>query len=159
MNAWQLSSAVNLRAEVFGGMAFHRQRGATLELDAEAYQLLCAYREPCALPLPGHPAARLMPQLVRLGFLQPAPVDPGQAVALSREGERSGAPEGDGLTLSAPETIHLAITARCNQACTGCYVPRAMRRNAEWTVAELQAWPGMTLTACSKPTCFGCMTF
>jgi hypothetical protein len=36
MNAWQLAEAVTLRPEAFGGMAFHRERGITLEVDAEA---------------------------------------------------------------------------------------------------------------------------
>ncbi|MDY6878580.1 MAG: radical SAM protein [Chloroflexota bacterium] len=43
---------------------------------------------------------------------------------------------GDGLTLSAPETVHLAITARCNLACPGCYVPPFI--GAELTTAELR---------------------
>jgi len=40
-DVWQLVEAVNLRPEAFGGMAFHRERGITLEVDAEAYRFLC----------------------------------------------------------------------------------------------------------------------
>jgi len=118
MDAWQLVEAVSLRPEAFGGMAFHHGRGVTLEVDVEAFRFLCAYREPGPLPSPGHPAVRLLPQLVRLDFL--APADGG------REQPRA-VPDvpwlGDGLTLSAPETVHLAITAHCNLACPGCCVP------------------------------------
>jgi len=118
-DVWQLAEAVSLRSEAFGGMVFHRQCGVTLEVDAEAYQFLCTYLTPRPLPLPNHPAARLVPQLVRLGFLCPAEVAPEPA---------KPAPDvrwsGDGFTLSAPETVHLTITARCNLHCPGCYVPR-----------------------------------
>lgn len=136
-DVWQLAEAVTLRPEAFGGMVFHRERGVTLEVDAEAYRFLCTCLAPRPLPPPGHPAARLVPQLVRLGFLcpaevgpeqaQPAPVEPGPALPL---------PSGDGFTLSAPEAVHLAITTRCNLACPGCYVPRPSA-GPEWTVAEL----------------------
>ena len=39
--------------------------------------------------------------------------------------------------LSAPETVHLAITARCNLSCPGCYVPRP-HAGPELTVPELR---------------------
>jgi radical SAM protein with 4Fe4S-binding SPASM domain len=133
MDTWQLAGAVSLRPESFGGMAFHRQRGVTLELDAEACRFLCAYREPGPLPPPRHPAARLLPQLMRLGFIVPADDDREQARAAP------GAPRlGDGLTLSAPETVHLAITARCNLTCPGCYVPH-FATGPELGTAELRA--------------------
>ncbi|MBL7065751.1 MAG: hypothetical protein ISS49_16355 [Anaerolineae bacterium] len=118
MDIWQLAEAVNLRPEAFGGMAFHRERSVTLEVDAEAYRFLCACRKPRPLPLFNHPAARLVPQLARLGFVCPVEVGREQV------GSVPGAPWlGDGFTLSAPETVHLAITARCNLSCPGCYVP------------------------------------
>lgn len=120
-------------------MAFHRQRGVTLEVNAEAYRFLRTCIHPCPLPPPDHPAACLVSQLAHLGFLTPADLDdPGRA-----EPGREKAPAvvsipwpGDGLTLSAPETVHLAITARCNLACPGCYVPPFI--GAELTTAELR---------------------
>lgn len=132
MDTWQLAEAVSLRPEAFGGMAFHRERGVTLEVDAEAYRFLCACLEPCPLPPPGAPAARLVPQLVRLGFVAAAEAGGERAQAVP------AAPWlGDGFTLSAPETVHLAITARCNLSCPGCYVPR-FDDGAELTAAELR---------------------
>ena len=137
MEAWQLAEAVTLRPEAFGGMAFHRERGITLEVDAEAYRFLCTCREPRPLPPPGHPAARLVPQLARLGFL--APAEDGRKAEDGRE-QVQPVPHapwlGDGVTLSAPETVHLAITARCNLSCPGCYVPR-FDAGPELTTAEL----------------------
>jgi radical SAM protein with 4Fe4S-binding SPASM domain len=115
---WQLAQPVTLRTEAFGGMAFHRERGITLEVDAEAYRLLCTYVSPHPLPPPSHPGARLVPQLARQRFLRPAEdsLEQVQPIPDTRW-------LGDGFTLSAPETVHLAITARCNHSCPGCYVP------------------------------------
>ena len=119
MEAWKLAEAVTLRPEAFGGIAFHRNCGITLEVDAEAYHFLHTCLQPRSLPPPRHPAARLVPQLMHLGFICPAGVNQGQTTPV---------PDipwlGDDLTLSAPETIHLAITTRCNLSCPGCYVPR-----------------------------------
>ena len=113
---WQLAEAATLRPEAFGGIAFHRRRGVTIEVDAAAYGFLCSCQEPRPLPSPGDPAARLVPQLVRLGFLEPAG-------AVRPAATFTTAPwPGDGYTLSAPETVHLALTARCNRSCPGCYV-------------------------------------
>lgn len=119
IEVWQLAEGVVLRPEAFGGMAFHRQRGFTLEVDSKAYDFLRACFTPRPLPPPGHPAARLVPRLVHLGFLRPV-----EAAAERAEGVPDMPWPGDGITLSAPETVHLAITARCNQACVSCYVPR-----------------------------------
>ena len=154
-DVWRLAEAVSLRPEAFGGMAFHRERGVTLEVDAEAYHFLCSYLVPRPLPLPDHPAARLVPQLVRLGFLETiekprseARAGPMDAPGASSRGSARGdgrwsslsihsLPSGDGFTLSAPETVHLAITARCNLACPGCYVPRS-GDGPELTAGELR---------------------
>jgi pyrroloquinoline quinone biosynthesis protein E len=130
---WQLATGVVLRPEAFGGMAFHRLNGMTMEVDQEAYDFLRCYVMPCPLPLPPHPAAHLVPQLVRLGFLQEA------------ESDYSGSESilghtwlGDGSALSAPETVHLALTRRCNQSCPGCYAFHAGADEAgEWSVADL----------------------
>jgi radical SAM protein with 4Fe4S-binding SPASM domain len=141
MDAWQLTEAVSLRPEVFGGIAFHRQHGFTLEVDAEAYRFLRTCVNPCPLPPPDHPAARVVPQLAHLGFLTPVdPDEPGRA-EVGREKALAVANipwPGDGVTLSAPETVHLAITARCNLACPGCYVPHFVT-GPELGAAELRA--------------------
>jgi radical SAM protein with 4Fe4S-binding SPASM domain len=127
---WQLADAVVLRPEAFGGMVFHRDRGITLEVDREAYDFLCTCLTPSPLPSASHPANHLVPQLVHLGFLQPA----------SRMATPAGVPTqvswaGDGTTLSAPETVHLAITNSCNSSCPGCYTPH-LEGKSELTVAD-----------------------
>jgi hypothetical protein len=95
-DVWQLAEAVSLRPEAFGGMAFHRERGVTLEVDAEAYRFLCTCLVPRPLPSPDHPAGRLVPQLVRLGFLYPAEVDVGR---------EQFAPTGQGQALPLPSGV------------------------------------------------------
>lgn len=127
---WQLAEAVSLRPETFGGMAFHRQQGITIEVDRDAYDFLCTYLVPGPLPPADHRAAHLVPQLVHLGFLQPA----AETAQLARSAPQASW-MGDGTTLSAPETVHLAITTRCNLACSGCYVPRQGEKS-ELTVAD-----------------------
>ncbi len=42
---------------------------------------------------------------------------------------------GDGTTLSAPETVHLAITTRCTFSCPGCYAPRP-EGSSELTITD-----------------------
>ena len=127
MDAWRLAEAVNLRPEAFGGMAFHREQGITVEMDQEAYRFLCTYLEPHPLPAPGHAAAHLVAQLVCLGFLRSAE---GKTLASDRVEVHSvrawnpAPPLGNGYTLSSPEVVHVAITARCTRSCSGCYVPR-----------------------------------
>jgi radical SAM protein with 4Fe4S-binding SPASM domain len=127
---WQLAEAVVLRPEAFGGVAFHRDQGITLEVDREAYDFLCTRLTPGPLLSAEHRAAHLVPQLVHLGFLQPT---------IRRATPARSAPQvlwvGDGTTLSAPETVHLAITARCNLRCPGCYVPHRAN-DPELTVAD-----------------------
>jgi pyrroloquinoline quinone biosynthesis protein E len=149
MEAWRLDKAVNLRPEGFGGMAFHREQGITVEMDEEAYRLLCAYLEPHPLPAPDHAAAHLVPQLVRLGFLRSE-----EGNASSRDGAEvrsprawnPALPSGNGHTLSAPEVVHVAITARCSRSCPGCYASR-VEDGPELTVAEwctlIDQWASM----------------
>jgi len=149
MDAWRLDKAVNLRPEGFGGMAFHREQGITLELDEEAYCFLCSCLDPGPLPAPGHPAACLVPQLVRLGFLCPAGGEAttrdvaGFSSVLTQDLAQSSA---DGFTLSAPEVVHVAITACCTRSCPGCYVSRS-GGGQELTVAEwcalIDQWASM----------------
>lgn len=135
---WQLAAHVILRAESFGGMAFHRRSGVMLEVDDDAYRFLCACRQPTRLPLSGHAAVHLIPQLVRLEFLCPVEeIDcpHGANEPFSDDPSPTSSSSGPAF-LSAPEVVHLAITARCNQHCAGCYVPRTW--GDELTVREWQ---------------------
>lgn len=132
-DTWQLAPAVILRPESFGGMVFQREIGLTLELDHEAYQFLCSFVDPRPLPPPEHPAAYLAPQLIRWQVLSPAKAD-----AEQRQRTSAFSWTGSGLTLSVPETVHLALTGRCNLFCPGCYA-LPVGSEPELTEAELRS--------------------
>jgi radical SAM protein with 4Fe4S-binding SPASM domain len=110
-------------------------------MDEEAYRFLCTYLEPHPLPAPGHAAAHLVPQLVCLGFLRSAEgntLSPDGVEVHSVRAWNPASPSGNGYTLSSPEVVHVAITARCTRSCSGCYVPR-VEDEQELTVAEWHA--------------------
>ncbi len=115
LERWQLIETTLLRPETYGGIVFERSSGLTLELDLPAYQFLASFLTPQPLPPPSHPGAYLLPQFIRLGLMRPhgASTQPHPPIV--------PAWPGDGLTLSAPETVHLALTSRCNLRCQGCY--------------------------------------
>ena len=75
------------------------------------------------MPLPVLPLPVLAPaRAARAPAPTSAPTWPDDGPRPST-GCRGEPPEPVGQTLSAPETVHLAITGRCNLSCPGCYVP------------------------------------
>jgi mycofactocin biosynthetic radical S-adenosylmethionine protein MftC len=117
MRQYQLTEAVVLRPERFGGMAFHSQRGITLELDTEAYELISRFRRPRPLPESQSDAYILARQLHHLGFLRSVSSENVHLSGVLEAPTKGHA----GEILSAPEIVHLALTARCDLTCPGCY--------------------------------------
>ena len=125
-----LAAGVRLRKEFFGGLAFNRDSGTVVDVDLEASALLSLLAEKRAAiegelltALAGEDkqltdrrekAAGVLYQLFQLGM-----------VNLSRDGKQvrnkgnsspkpaPERPQFDSHTLSAPETVHWAITSRC----------------------------------------------
>lgn len=140
----QRTPTVTLRPEAFGGMAFHRQSGTTLELDGEAYRLLVLLSQPLTVD----EAARclgvsdrvalesLIQELLALGFLQMFQV-PTWNVELGTWNIERGTAALPTDHLSAPESIHLALTHRCNLNCPCCYVNHG--EAPEMTTAQVKA--------------------
>jgi MoaA/NifB/PqqE/SkfB family radical SAM enzyme len=155
----QVSPAVRLRREAWGGVAFDRAGGDLLEVDGEGFAVLAALRTACSLPklrrrLPaGRPArgpelVAFLGDLERRGFVRrvapsapPLPADPWTE-------EAPGAVHG----LRAPLVAHWAVTYRCNLHCAFCYSEsspqrplgtdgatrrRIVERLAEWGVLEV----------------------
>ncbi len=139
-----LSEGVRLRTECFGGLVFDRRTGTTLEVDREAMRLLLAVRArgvvredqvsnnlgPGLALRTQQQCARVVSQLLQLGVLTAlAP-----AGAARRGGEKARSPAGapldqsiiwpPGPGLSAPETVHWAITYGCAANCPDCYARR-----------------------------------
>ena len=127
---------VTIRREHFGGIAFHRRTGATIELDREA----CLFLERAD----GSSIRAIANGICEEGYVSIQDI---YAVAdtLLREGfltkdaknaaiKATGWPEKG--SLSAPETVHLAITHRCNESCPWCYVDPVAE---EMTTGEIKA--------------------
>ena len=125
---------VIVRREYFGGIAFHTGTGATIELDREA----CLFLERAdgrsiraiAEGICGESCIRdiyaVADTLLREGFLAKG--------AKNSAIKATGWPEKG--YLSAPETVHLAITHRCNENCPWCYVDPVAE---EMTTGEVKA--------------------
>src|SRR5437588_5921791 len=124
----QVSAAVRLRRETWGGVAFDRSGGDLLELDAEGFAVLTTLKTAHSLLAlqrslrrAGHPARRpeliaLLQQLEQRGFIRRVPPD---APPLPVDRSTAGNP-GDTHGLSAPLVAHWAVTYRCNLHCAFC---------------------------------------
>ena len=124
----RLSDNVKLRKEYFGGLVFHKETGTTLEVDDEAYQLLCWLKQTGWVNANAfiHRKARaILPMLLSA-----------EVVEMSNETKFSHASnvyqpiynpdfsitqDSQDSVLSAPETVHLAVTYRCMSDCLDCY--------------------------------------
>jgi len=111
---------VIIRREHFGGIAFHRGTGATIELDREACLLLER--------ADGRSIRATSDSICQEGCIQDiyAVVDILLTEGFLAKGAKNSVIRATGWPekgyLSAPETVHLAITHRCNESCPWCYV-------------------------------------
>lgn len=177
-----LSDSVRLRRERFGGILFDTQRGTTLEIDAEAMDLLLTIREQGVVReesilagLAGakssarsrHQCVEVIDTLLELGVLEyPSPSDLAMR-GTCRSANMAEQPQSRAVSwpaepgLSAPETVHWAITYRCDARCPDCYARRHDREFpsemdtrealrvvdalAEWSVFQLAIGGGEPL--------------
>ncbi len=149
-----LSESVRLRREHFGGLVFDTRIGTMLEVDREAMDLLWMIRERgvvreqsifAGLAGAKSPArsrrqrAEVIGTLLEFGVLQcssPSDIaryssDGTADTATAPQSYASSWPTGPGL--NAPETVHWAITYRCDAGCPDCYA----RRNSRYFAAEI----------------------
>lgn len=180
-----LAPHVKLRREAFGGLVFRPDSGVTLELDAEAFAALsalaagpgCGAGELAERLSPGSGATgalgglvHLLQRLADLGVVVPyrghcaetAAVASGAALSCSSEPALAARDEtSPGPRLSAPETVHWAVTYRCAATCPDCYVrrhpnrpktelspaeaSRLVERIAQWGVFQLAVGGGEPL--------------
>lgn len=118
-----------LRKEFFGGIAFNTKRAITLELDKEAFYLLSILKNPSTLD-------SLKVQLCKKfsrdfsdskinqildTFIQQEFIESKRATQSIEKVKIFLVNDGLTKTLSAPETVHLSITGRCNLNCRFCY--------------------------------------
>ncbi len=167
---FQRHPAVRLRRESWGGLAFHRDRGDLLELDAEGFDAVAALAGARTLAdlrehlrARGHPARR--PELAAfVGTLEARDV-----VRRVAHEMRDLPPDSWGLEtapgtaagLRAPIVAHWAVTYRCNLRCAFCYAGssperepgpgpavrrRIVERLAAWGVLEVALGGGEPTT-------------
>lgn len=167
-----LSPAVRLRQERFGGLVFDQRDGQTLEVDKEGFEFLIGIHASGCLDLSSPDSSgekseacrkrftrkkKFISQLLELGVLAPAghplknnPFEPHPIHARSHSSQ----------CLSAPETVHWAVTYRCGMRCPDCYAARfvddypelshidsltLIDKIAEWNVFQLALGGGEPL--------------
>ena len=126
----RLSDRIRIREEYFGGIAFNSETGDITEFDHEAYQLLVWLRDTGAADirsLSRHKGERaILPALLGGNIIEYIPETSNTSDMLYPGLDKLprdylkpyyNAPQ----TLSAPETVHLAVTYRCNGSCPDCY--------------------------------------
>ena len=146
-----LAEGIRLREELWGGIAFHRGNGMVVDLGKGAFSLLSHLKEKQAVGLndlltvlakkgEGEKSVSklradtiaVLQKLVDLGLVNSFPEDSliNQACLFQ---PAKAQPSPGKYHLSAPETVHWAITFACNQNCPDCYA----RRYSDQGVKEL----------------------
>lgn len=116
-----------LRKECFGGIGFNKNDAISLEFDEEVYCLLCMLIQPSDLfqieeyltrhfnkRFPKREIQLTIEELIGYGCVDVVESED----YLPRRDAHNDTVEG---CLSAPETVHLSITSRCNVDCPFCY--------------------------------------
>jgi|GEM_PF-5469639 len=167
---FQRHPSVRLRRESWGGLAFHRDHGDLVELDAEGFDTVAALAKAQTLPdlrgllrAQGHPARRL-----ELASFVCVLKDRGVVRRVAHDApdlppdpwSQDAAPETD-TGLRAPIVAHWAVTYRCNLHCAYCYAEsgpwrepgadpevrhRIVERLAAWGVLEVALGGGEPTT-------------
>ncbi|MHB9025125.1 MAG: radical SAM protein [Armatimonadota bacterium] len=154
----RLAPGVRLRCEHFGGIVFDTRTGLTLDVDREAFAWLRAVREH-RINSADAVENRLFARLLDLGIVTVVPstdVLPATVLAMPVPTLWPSGPQ-----LTAPETVHWAITYQCAARCPDCYARRcregageeldtagALRlvdRLAEWGVLQVAIGGGEPL--------------
>jgi radical SAM protein with 4Fe4S-binding SPASM domain len=139
---YRLAENIRIRREHFGGIVFNTKTGALLEVDREAFVLLTKLSGPDFMALdfltgsdvrrstPGRHKDTILKTLLNLRVIETTVIPPNRAETISavtdtalRESVKMMSwPVGPNL--SAPETVHWAITYQCANHCVDCYAAR-----------------------------------
>src|SRR3989339_905677 len=128
-NLYVRSKETILRKEFFGGIAFNKKKAITIELDEEGFYLLSILEKPITIK---NIALKLSSTFGRifsfkeiqsnLELLQQQGFIGNKPFSKSKGGPDNLPQLSSGSTfLSAPETVHLSITGKCNLHCAFCY--------------------------------------
>jgi len=146
----RLSPTVRLRREHFGGIVCDRQTGTMVEVDRDAFALLTVLQERGVLRdnradvsasrrrrTSAGKTAEVVERLLGLGVLATVGAcaldgsASAEAAAAEAPFERTDTRWPGGPHLTAPETVHWAVTHRCRGRCPDCYAARHRRFFAE----------------------------
>lgn len=144
-NIIKLSSRVRIRKEYFGGILFNMDTGDIIEVDREAFTVISIIKDIevvdmktlLALPI-SYEWRRIdreriegfLSKLATMGFISIMPAgvlsdDFNEKVPAEKSQIRIRWPKYEHL--SAPETVHWALTYKCDKFCPDCYVARYKR--------------------------------
>jgi radical SAM protein with 4Fe4S-binding SPASM domain len=139
--AVKLTEHVKLREEYFGGIVFNKCTGDTLEVDRETFEMLAMLQKAGAndmRPLSRRKQTRdILSVLLELNIIEYSPLEKPDIPQYQETQKENGAPLEMNRRcnyLSAPETVHLAVTYRCSESCPDCYV----RKHALFADYELE---------------------
>jgi len=125
---------VILRREYFGGMAFHKKLGTTIELDREAQYLLEILGKPHEIRNLSYKMSKTFHKEVSIGEIE-VMIKNLENIGFVTKNVKGVVPEDHSIpefdreevdinkisSLKAPETVHLTITKKCNLNCPLCY--------------------------------------
>ncbi len=128
----RLASEIRLRREYFGALVYDTRNGNTLEVDKEAFQfldltenttvrvddLLRFLAQNKIIKHSNRSIGATLGKLFELNILEGSNEAPSSPV-LAEQSNVSHKP-----WLSAPETVHWAVTQRCDENCPDCYTRR-----------------------------------
>jgi pyrroloquinoline quinone biosynthesis protein E len=129
-----LSPAVVVRSEGRGALLFHRVRAETVVIDRAGLSVLAA-----VIAGQAGLASRHLEDILTLrrnGFLIPTAGRDEKSLALLRAclAERTAEVPN---SLAAPESLHIALTDACDQACPGCFYSRRPGRRGRYLPRSL----------------------
>ncbi len=126
-----LANEVRLRRENFGGLVFDRRDGYMLEVDRPGFELLFQARTGGIYPDDPENSSHFIDRLLQLRILEKV-----DRHTDSTDNKETLTVRRDFPWLSAPETVHWAITYRCGMKCPDCYSSRVNFSGRELNTAE-----------------------
>jgi len=140
-NLIKLSSRVVVRKEQFGGILFNMDTGDVIEVDREAFIIITIIKDvevfdiKALLDLPichkgkridGERIKDIISRLIDIGIINTMPkgVLSENGARILEEKSRIVIKWPANIYLSAPETVHWAVTFKCGEACPDCYIER-----------------------------------
>lgn len=142
----RLNPHIRVRREYFGGLVYDTGNGNMLEVDKGVFQLLkmidgralkiddimTFLRERKIVKQSDRATGETLQRLFELHIIQKTDESQVSPALIPQESNEKG----DKPWLSAPETVHWAVTYRCEEGCPDCYVARFPFIESELTTGD-----------------------